>query len=148
MMYKNLLIAAVLLGHLPAHAFDNWQGLNAWQGKYPSDKLRGTTLLEQANVKATLKAILPKAEQAILARLDVEAPVTAVAGYLIVDKCMPHNCPADFALLVIDVRQQKLWAGFFTREEKRVATRWYGNADDYSTLPEPIKVRFVEKHGN
>ncbi len=92
-------------------------------------------MLEQANVKATLKAILPKAEQAMLARLDVEAPVTEVAGYLIVDKCMPHNCPADFAVLVIDVSHQKLWAGFFTRQEQRVATRWYGNADDYSSLP-------------
>lgn len=147
-MFKKFLTLAAFSCSLTAHAVDNWQGLNAWQGKYPSDKLRDTTLLEQANVKATLKTILPKAEQAILARLDVEAPVTQVAGYLIVDKCMPHNCPADFALIVIDVSTQKLWAGFFTREEKRVATRWYGNADDYSSLPEAIKVQFLTKHAH
>jgi ubiquinone biosynthesis protein COQ9 len=144
----RLLVVMLALTFSPnAYSADDWQGLNSWLGKYPSEKQRGAALLDQASVKATLKAILPKAEQAILARLDVEAPVKDVAGYLLIEKCLPHNCPGEFAMIVIDVSKQKLWAGFFTREEKRVATRWYGNADDYATLPEAIKTRFLAKHG-
>lgn len=127
----------------------DWNVFNAWVGKAPSTQLLGQqTLLGQPSLHAALKQILPKAEQASLAKFKVEAPVTQVDGFLIVDQCLPHNCPADMATVVIDPVNQKLWAGFFTREENRVSTRWYGMADDYSVLPESIRKGFLEGHGS
>lgn len=66
--------------------------------------------------------------------------------FLVIEKCMPHNCPSAFATIVIDLNQKRLWVGLFSRDETRTSTRWYGNADDYSVLPEVIRQGFVDRH--
>ena len=127
----------------------NWDALTSWIGKAPSTKGGNKlSLLDQPTIKAALKDILPKSEFASLAKFKVEAPVTKVEEFLIVDKCLPHNCPADMATVVIDIKNKRLWVGFFSREEKRVTTRWYGMSDDYSVLPESIKKDFLARHGD
>ncbi|MCQ8895225.1 hypothetical protein NQT62_02080 [Limnobacter humi] len=127
----------------------DWNTFTAWLGKAPSTRLVGQkSLLRQPAIQAALKQILPKAEQAALARFKAEAPVAEVEGLLIVDQCLPHNCPADMATVVIDPANQTVWAGFFTRAENRVSTRWYGMTDDYSVLPEVIRKGFLERHGD
>jgi len=40
-----------------------------------------------------------------------------------------------------------IWAAFYTREEGRVSTRWYGT-DDYSVLPAEIRNEFSMNHSN
>ena len=136
----------------PGYAVDDgagWDTLASWAGKYPSAKERNKLpLLDQPPIKAGLRNILPKPELAALARFKVEAPVTKIEEFFIVDKCLPHNCPADMATVVIDIKNRRLWVGFFSREEKRVSTRWYGMSDDYSVLPESIRKDFLARHGD
>lgn len=146
---KALLLVTVLACG-SARAADAWSHLTDWDGKYPSDQVGATKagLLEQPALRAALKKLLPRAEAGTLAKLDVEAPVKKSGDYLLVNKCRPNNCAADMALIVIDLKTQKLWAGFFSREDGRASTRWYGSADDYSVLPEDIRKEFLSRHGD
>jgi len=139
----------LLLGCTTAEAADGWAPMLSWVGKYPSDRLgKSAGLLDQPPIKGGLKKLLPKGEIAALARFAVEAPVRRIDDYIVVNKCLPHNCPSDMAVVVIDAKNEKLWAGFFTRELGRVSTRWYGSADDYSVLPDEIKKEFLSRHGD
>jgi hypothetical protein len=124
--------------------------LLSWLGKFPSDApiAKGGTLLQQPGLRKTLKALLPAPEAKRLGEFDTEAPVRRVDDYLVVDKCRPHACPADAAMIVIDLRSDRLWAGFFTRNEAGVATRWYGNRDDWNALPPAIVTDFLKRHGS
>lgn len=95
-----------------------------------------------------LTALLPASEAKRLGEFDTEAPVRRTDDYLIVDKCRPHSCPADAAMIVIDLRSDRIWAGFFTRGAASVATRWYGNRDDWNALPAAIVTDFLKRHGS
>lgn len=129
---------------------DGWGVAASWLGKPPSASIAkgAPSLLAQPPIKNALKTILPKAEAASLAKFSVEIPVRQIDEFLVVNKCRPHNCPADMATVVIDVKNKRLWVGFFSREEARVATRWYGMSDDYSVLPESVKADFASRHGD
>ena len=124
--------------------------LLSWVGKFPSDTpvANSGALLQQAGLRKTLKALLPAPEAKRLSEFDTEAPVRRVEGYLVVDKCRPHACPADAATIVIDLRSDRVWAGFFTRSAAGLATRWYGNRDDWNTLPPAIVTDFLKRHGS
>ncbi len=147
-LLRAFFMTAMLWLSATAHA-ENLEPLRAWVGKYPSDHLSTkASLLQQAPVKAVLKQILPKAEMALWARLDVEAPVRESGAYLIIDRCLPHNCPVQHATLVIDTASGKSWAGFFSRTGQSTSTRWYGSADNYSVLPDDIQKAFLRRHGD
>jgi len=146
----KILFAIFMMQEGAAQAAGSWEMLLSWVGKYPSEQIggSGSVLLGQPPIKDGLRKLLPKAEIQTLAKFAVEAPVRKVGDYLVVNKCLPHNCPSDMAVLVIDVKSEKLWAGFFSREEGRVSTRWYGASDDYSVLPDEIKKDFLSRHGD
>lgn len=124
--------------------------LLAWVGKYPSDTpvAKSGPLLEQPVLRKALKALLPAPEAARLRGFDSEAPVRRVDDYLVIDKCRPHECPSDAAMIVVDLRSDRLWAGFFTRSSTSVATRWYGNRDDWNALRPTIVDGFLKRHGS
>ena len=146
----RVLCIALPLACAAAHAADNNGALATWVGKYPSDTrdAKGGSLLQQPPLRTTLKTILPRPEAALLGQLDNESPVRQSGHYLVVDKCRPHDCPADAAMIVIDLESTKVWAAFFTRTSASVSTRWYGNQDDYNTLPDDIRTGFLKQHGS
>jgi hypothetical protein len=118
-----------------------------WVDKYPSDKLgtNGTGLLDQPLFKRVLHRVLPKAEAATLTKLTVESVVQQMGDYMVVHKCLAHNCPSEMAVVIVDVKKQQLWVGLFSREAQRTSTRWYGTAGDYFALPEEIKKDFLQR---
>ena len=128
----------------------DWSAVTSWVGKYPSEAAgkNSQSLLAQPIIAMALRKILPKAELTSLKIFKVEIPVRVIDGLVVVNKCLPHNCPADMATVVIDVGNRRLWAGFFSREEGHVSTRWYGMDDDYSVLPASVKSDFQARHGD
>lgn len=149
-MNKRVLTGLLLIGCTAVQAAGDWTPLLAWVGKYPSDRIaqHSGNLLSQLVIRNELKKLLPEAEISALARYDVETPIKKHGEYLVVNKCMPHNCPAEMAMIVVDVKSQMMWAGFFSRAGSVVSTRWYGSANDYSTLPDEIKNEFLALHGD
>lgn len=151
LFFIALLISAWSL--LPAAHADQttvWgkEALSSWVGKYPSDITSGgkASLLGHGEVNKTLQQILPAFEQKNWVAYDVESTIKQMDHFLVIEKCMPHNCPSAFATTVIDLSQRRVWVGLFSRDATRTSTRWYGNADDYTVLPEVIRQGFVDKH--
>lgn len=127
----------------------NSQALSAWVGKYPTaGGARPRGILDEKPLGPLFEQTVPAAERRLLGTYTAEAPVKAMGDFLIVHKCRPHDCPAELAMIVIDLRTQRLWAGFFVRQRGRVSTRWYGSSDDYSVLPAEIRQEFLLRHGN
>ena len=151
LFFIALLISAWSL--LPAAHADQttvWgkEALSSWVGKYPSDITSSgkASLLGHGEVNKALQQILPASEQKNWMAYDVESTIKQVDHFLVIEKCMPHNCPSAFATIVIDLNQKRLWVGLFSRDETRTSTRWYSNVDDYSALPEAIRQGFVDRH--
>jgi len=124
--------------------------LLSWVGKYPAEIKGGHKigLLNQPVIGDALRALLPSADWKALAGYDVEDPIEQKGDFLVINKCMPHDCPAAFAMIVIDTSKPRIWVGFFQRETNRVSTKWYGNADDYSVLPDDVRQEFLSNLGH
>jgi len=148
--FAALISALSLLPAAHADQSSVWgkEAVSSWVGKYPSDIPSGgkASLLGQGEVNKTLQQILPPFEQKNWMAYDVESTIKQVDHFLVIDKCMPHNCPSAFATIVIDLNQKRLWVGLFSRDATRTSTRWYGNTDDYSVLPEAIRQEFINRH--
>jgi len=149
-------LRAILLLYIPLSSYGSdiprWdeQALAQWIEKYPTSVINGKkrSILGETNIKKILQKTVPASELKELNKYDVETPIKQVDHYLVINKCMSHNCSAELAMVVIDLKSQRLWTGFFTREEDRISTRWYGNKDDYAALPDEIKKVFLERHGD
>jgi hypothetical protein len=133
-----------------ARATDDWSFVTSWVGKYPSatvDGMKGGLLVQPA-IKAAITKLLPNSEAEAMIGLTTDAPVRQLDGFVIINKCRPHNCPSDMATVVVDIKNERLWIGFFSRGKISVSTRWYGLLDDYSVLPEEVKKDFLSRHGD
>jgi hypothetical protein len=140
-MHRTLCLSACLLLGNASWAQASPHLAEAWAGHYPSEALKPGAggLFEQAAIKAPLARLLSKADRATLSQLSVETPVKRIDDFIVVDKCRPHNCGADMATVVIDPRSGHVWVNFFVREAQRVVTRWYGEEDDESALPDSVR---------
>jgi hypothetical protein len=91
--------------------------------------------------------ISPNDTKMLLSTYDLSTPIERVSDrYIVFEKCKPHDCPDNSAMIVIDTQDAHVWIGFFSRKEKSVSTRWYGSADDYLMLPENILEKFRKMH--
>jgi hypothetical protein len=128
----------------------NAKSFSPWVGKYPTTTVnkKSVSILEVAPIKEVLHTVVPAGERKLLDSYHVETPITRIGNFIVINKCKPHDCPSDHAMVVVDMEKQRLWAGFFTRAENRTALRWYGNGDDYSVLPLEIQQEFRSRHGD
>lgn len=155
-MKTSCMIALVLfllpLSTVSAGSTSGWDRdtLLSWVGKYPAEVKGGnkTGLLNQPAIGNALHVLLQASDWQTLAGYDEEDQIEQKGDFLVINKCKPHDCPAAFAMIVIDVNKPRIWVGLFRREKNRVSTRWYGNADDYSALPGDIRQEFLSNLGN
>jgi hypothetical protein len=150
MTISRILLASILTLAAPCALADESSDLLAWVGKHPSDKLveGHGSLFAQPRIRDGLRALLPTPEQALLTKLDIESQVRRMGNFLVIDKCLPHDCPAQQAMIIVDLASDRLWAAFFTHVDGRLSTRWYGNKEDYNTVPQEIQLDFLKRHGS
>jgi hypothetical protein len=75
----------------------------------------------------------------------VETPIEMIDELLIIAQCLPHDCGDQNVMIVIDPKQPRIWAGFFSRAQSLVSTRWYGPTD-YRELPDAVLKLFDSRH--
>jgi hypothetical protein len=125
-----------------------WGDLSGWIGKYPSDQAVNGGILEIPSIAVGLRKVLSDSDRKLLKALTSETPIQTKDQFVLVEKCRPHNCPADRVMIVLDTKEARLWVGFFQRRANSVATRWYGSADDYVVLPPSILQLFRDRHAD
>lgn len=125
-----------------------WYDLRFWVGRYPTIQEAGHTrrLWEQPVVQTSLRTLLSQAD---LKRLDsifaVSKRIVQIGHFIVVEECLPHNCPSAHAIVVFDTQERLTWVGFYERTKDAVSTRWYGS-EDYTLLPGAILERFRRDH--
>lgn len=148
----TLFVAVILLAHAPAHVAAQAQpwgtSLAVWVGKYPTNEegARKQRLLAAPAVRRSLTALLSRADLRLLdSTLAVEKQVAQVERFIVVEQCMPHDCPGAHAMVVLDTQERRLWVGLFEQNGRRVSTRWYGSTD-HLLLPPAILESFRRGH--
>jgi hypothetical protein len=88
---------------------------------------------------------LPKEQYKLLtSAYEVEVPIELVGSYLIINRCMPHCCPCQNALLAIDLQNGAMLALFWDRSDE--STTCFSTGVTVSALPEDIKEKYLEGH--
>jgi hypothetical protein len=139
------IIAVFLLG---LHAKGASLDLDGWAGKYSHDTdANGHTLFQVPAVQTALSHLLTKQDlERLTETYSVSAPVSLIQGFLIVPQCMPHCCPCEHAMLVIDLRRGAFHVGFYKHEAKKVTIQWFSSEGEFQALPKEIQDEFYYSH--
>ncbi len=142
MNLKSLMVLALLSYALSVNA--EATTLAEWIGKYPSDKISGTTANEVLMKSHLLKKILPPSEIKLIKLLTTEDLISKNSDYIIVSKCKPHACPSNHSM-TIEKSSSELWVGIYQNNGETVSTRWYGTSE-YTDIPPSIQKLFIRGH--
>lgn len=141
-------LIALCLPLASAHAAPPpWGDLAGWEGRYPTDmdaKPRRDLFVLPA-LQPTLQRLLAPQDRARLKAYAVQKTISRIDGLLVAQECMPHDCDAHTAMVVIDTSQPRLWVGFYERGPGAFSTRWYGTADSRE-IPPAIMAAFEAQH--
>src|ERR1700712_359888 len=124
-----------------------WGDVSTWAGKNPTDQTTKPPkrLLAIPSIQAEIHRLLSATDRGRLAALVVEKPVLVRNNFVLVAKCMAHDCGGQNAMVVIDPRLARIWVGFFFRADNLVSTRWFGTTDSL-VLPESVMTAFAAMH--
>jgi hypothetical protein len=122
--------------------------LDGWAGKYSHDTdTNGRTLFQIPAVQAALSHLLTKQDlKRLTETYSVSAPVSLIQDFLIVPQCMPHCCPCEHAMLVIDLPRGVFRVGFYKRESEKVTIQWFSSEGEFQALPKEIQDEFYYSH--
>jgi hypothetical protein len=142
------LASSIALLLLSLHAEGASLDLKSWVGKYSHDTdANGHTLFQIPEVRAELNRLLTKE---YLKRLtdtySVGSPIGLIQGFLVVQQCMPHCCPCEHAMLVIDPGRSAFHIGFYKRESRKVTVKWISSEGEFQALPKEVQDEFYYGH--
>jgi hypothetical protein len=145
MMRLATLITVLLL---TVHARGESLDLAGWAGKYSHDTdANGHTLFQVPVVQAALSRLLTKPElKRLTETYSVGSPIRMIQGFLVVPHCMPHCCPCEHAMLVIDLDRGAFHVGFYKHDAKKVTIQWISSEGEFQALPKEIQDEFYHGH--
>jgi hypothetical protein len=136
-------LAVLLAAAAPSDADD----LSHWVGRYPTDRQihPPARLFNTQVVRAGLQRLLTQVDRSHLRALSVETPIEQSGPFLVVRKCMPHDCGNQNAMVVLDGDARRMWVGLFARTPAVTSTRWFGTSD-FHDLPAEVLKSFDDQH--
>jgi hypothetical protein len=145
MMRIATLIALLLLSVLARGASLD---LADWAGKYSHDTdTHGHTLFQGPAVQTALSRLITKPDlKRLTETYSVGVPIRLIQGFLIIPHCMPHCCPCEHAMLVIDLARGAFHVGFYKHETKKVTIQWISSEGEFQALPKEIQDEFYYGH--
>jgi len=133
--------AAILLLSAQANADPaDWSHLTKFAGTYPAAGLMKSPL-----IKHEITALLTPNQQALLSEMSVSPPISLIGPDLLAQFCLPHDCGAQSAALIIDPAAQTLWFGFYDNHGQTFHTNWSATADP-ATIPSAILDQLAKIH--
>jgi hypothetical protein len=126
--------------------------LKKWVGHYPSELIGkdSTDFFNVPEVKESLKRILKPPDLALLTTtLTVESPIYRIDGYLAIERCCPHDCPNENAIVLVGLERYSTVVVFFKNDPSVIpekATRCYSSGQQLSGLSDSIKERILLMH--
>jgi hypothetical protein len=126
----------------------NLNSLKKWADKYP-------VLLEDLPQKERPPSKnffeLPYIRQGLISLLDDDdfkkiaeegwlwTPIKFVSDHLVLDRCRPHACPSENAILAVNLHDASMHVGFWNIDEQNSRKiRWFSTKGNYKDLPKEI----------
>jgi hypothetical protein len=67
------------------------------------------------------------------------SPIKLVANHLVIDRCRPHACPSENAILAVNLHDGSMHVGFWNRDEQNSRKiRWFSTKGNYKDLPKEV----------
>ncbi len=126
----------------------DWSSLSIWKDHTPADRVSPgkTMFLDTPRIARGLREVLPDAEWKLLRHVYTVGDTFSVTDhYLIGDVCRPHDCGAENATMVFDLKSDNFWIAMFAHVGRTVSTRWFGTAD-YVDLPPAVLTAVLSVH--
>jgi hypothetical protein len=65
--------------------------------------------------------------------------IELVSNHLVINRCQPHECGSEKAILVVNLYDGSMHAGFWNEDEKNSRKiRWFSTKGNYKDLPKEI----------
>ncbi len=133
-----------------ALAVGKYSHLESWVGRYPSVPKGSPNFFKLPEITQVLKQLLSEADYERLTKtLGVEAPIQRVDDYLAIERCRPHCCPCENALLLISLRDDAVLVVIFdakSGEDDERATKCYSTGRQLADLSDNIKEEVLGQH--
>src|SRR5262249_11665858 len=69
----------------------------------------------------------------------VMVPIKLITDYLVIERCRPHSCTSENAVLVVNLYDGSMHEGFWNEDEKDLRKmRWFSTKGNYKDLPKEI----------
>lgn len=123
--------------------------LKEWEGRYSFDKdtRTGKSFFQLPEIREQLSKLLSKNDFRLLTKVyGVDFPIELYENYLVIQKCKPHDCPIENAMLVVNLENGSINVAFFRMYGSKTETRWINSNWDQYHLPEDIKALLYYGH--
>ena len=121
----SALAVALVLGAAGSAGAANLKGLQAWVGKYPSDRIGGRTFFDYPGLRAEIRRTM--GEQAYRGLQQLRGPegvVVRVGDYVAAWQCMQHDCGNKNATTIARLGMGDLVV-CWQHAPEQAARRWY-----------------------
>lgn len=130
----------------------SFSDLEKWVGHYPWDGpgKKEQDFFKLPEIERTLAKLLSKKDLKKLTQTYVVGvPIELVEGYLLVEKCKPHNCPGKNAVLAVEVKSSSLFVVLYDASsgaDDNESTRCFSTNGDLVDLPSGVKESILQMH--
>jgi len=70
-------------------------------------------------------------------------PIELVSDHLMINRCRPHACPSENAILAVNLHDGSMHVGFWNKDEQNSRKiRWFSTKGNYKDLPKEILDRW------
>jgi len=117
--------------------------LTNWVRHYPDQKF-----FNVPEVKKHLKKMLtPDQLKRLTETYATVVPIQLIQDHLIIECFLPHDVPAENAMLVIDLKRQRYHVGFYRGYyQQKTTIEWISSDGEFYDLPKEIQEEFYYQH--
>ena len=119
------------------------QTADGWVGRYAFDKdSAGRTFFEIPPVKNALDKLTKEEREEVTTLNSVFIPITQIGHCLISRGCRPHECPRNYSVVIIDLRNGVVHFGIRRTKENHRENLWISTEGNYYDLPKDVQEAF------
>ena len=114
--------------------------LTNWVRAYPDKRFFNAT-----EIKKPLKKMLT-AEQwkRLTETYSTMSQIQLIQGHLVAECCMPHDCPAEHAMLVIDLKRNRFHVGFYCGYyQQKTTIEWIAPRESFTIFQKRCRMSFT-----
>jgi len=117
--------------------------LTNWVRAYPDKRF-----FDAPQIKKPLKKMLtPEQWKRLTETYSTMSQIQLIQGHLVAECCLPHDCPAEHAMLVIDLKRNRFHVGFYCGYyQQKTTIEWISSEGEFYDLPKEVQDEFYHQH--